>query len=58
VRGEAYTEFWWCNPRESDHLGDPDLDGRMIIKWVFRKWEVGVWTRSSWLSTGTGGGHL
>ena len=44
--------------RERDHLGDPDLDGRIILKWIFRKWDVGVWTGPSWLRIGTGGGHL
>jgi len=34
------------------------VDGRIILRWVFRKWDVGVWTGSSWLSIGTGGGHL
>ena len=29
-RGEAYTGFWWENLRERDHLGDPDVDGRII----------------------------
>ena len=41
-----------------DHLGDPDVDRRIILRWVFRKWDVGVWTGSSWLRIGTGGGHL
>jgi hypothetical protein len=40
-----------------NHLGDPGVD-RRIIKWVFRKWDVGAWTGSCWLSIGTGGGHL
>jgi len=38
------------------HLGDPGVDGR--IRWIFRKWDVGVWTGSSWLKIGTGGGYL
>jgi len=25
-------------------LGDPDVDGRIILRWTFRKWDVGVWT--------------
>jgi len=29
-RGEAYTGFWWGNLKERDHLGHPDLDGRII----------------------------
>jgi hypothetical protein len=28
------------------------------IKWIFRKWEVGIWTGLSWLRIDTGGGHL
>jgi hypothetical protein len=28
------------------------------IKGIFRKWDVGAWTGSSWLRTGTGSGHL
>jgi len=44
--------------RERDHLGDPDVDGRTILRWIFRKWEVGVWTGWSCLRVGTGGGHL
>jgi len=45
-------------PEGKDHLGDSGLDWRIILKLIFRKWEVGVWTRSSWLRIGTGGGHL
>jgi len=48
--------FWWGNLRERDHLGDPGVDGRTILKWIFRKWDVGVWTGSSWFRIGTGGG--
>ena len=39
-RGEAYTGFWWGNLKERDHLGDPDVDGR-ILRWIFRKWDAG-----------------
>ena len=41
-----------------DHLGDPGLNRRIILKWIFRKRFVGLWTGSSWLGIGTGGGHL
>jgi hypothetical protein len=34
------------------------VDGRIILRWIFRKWDVGVWTGSIWLKIGTGGGQL
>jgi len=40
-RGEAYTGFWLGNLTERDHMGDPDVDGRIILRWIFRKWGVG-----------------
>ena len=45
-------------PKGRGHLRDTGIDGRIIIRWIFRKWNVGVWTGSSWLRIGTGGGHL
>jgi len=54
-RVEVYTGFWWGNLKERERLGDPDVDGRLILKWIFRKWVVGAWTGSSWLRIGTGG---
>jgi len=38
-------------------LGDPGVDGRIILRWIFWN-DLGVWTGSSWLRIGTGGGHL
>jgi hypothetical protein len=57
-RGEVHTGFWWGNLRVRDHLEDPGVDGRIILRWFFRKWDVGAWTRLIWLQTGTGGRHL
>ena len=39
-RGKAYIGFWWGNLRERDHLGDPGVVGRIILRWIFRKWDV------------------
>ena len=57
-RREVCTGFWWGNLGARDHCGDPYLEGRIILRWIFRKWDVGVWTGSSWLRIGTGGGHF
>jgi len=57
-RGEAYTGFWWGNLRERDHLGDPGVNRRIILRWIFRKFDVGARTGLIWLVIGTGGGHL
>ena len=57
-KGEVCTRFWWVNLRERDHCGDQDVDGRIILRWIFRKWEVVVGTGWGWLRIGTGGGHL
>jgi len=49
--------FGW-ETRGRDHLGDPDVDGRIKLRRISRNEDVGVWTGSSWLRIGTGGGHL
>jgi hypothetical protein len=47
------------NPqRERDHLVHPGIDGRIILRRIFRNWDVGVWTGLSWLRIQTGGGNL
>ena len=42
-RREACTEFWWGNLRERELSGEPGVDGKIILRWIFRKWEVWVW---------------
>ena len=45
-------------PEGKRPLGRPRRRWEDNIKMDFRKWDVGVWTGSSWLRIGTGGGHL
>jgi hypothetical protein len=54
----SVIRFRWGNLRERDHWGDPGVDGRIILGWIFRKWDVGVWNGVGWLRGKTGGGHL
>jgi len=55
---EVYTGFGWGNLRESDHLEDQDVDGRVILRWILRKGDVRAWTGSICLRIGTGGRPL
>ena len=32
-----HTGFWWGNLKERDHLDDPGVDMRIILRWIFRK---------------------
>ena len=51
-------DFGGGTSKERDHLGDPSVDGRIILRWIFSKWDVGAWTGSTWPRTGTCGGRL
>jgi len=69
-----HTGFWWGNLRERHHLEDSGLDGRIILRWTFRMWNVGgmewidlvqdrdrwqaVVNGLIWFRTGTGGRQL
>ena len=57
-KGEVCTRFRWGNLMERDHWGDQNVDGRIILRWILRKWEGFVGTGWSWLRIGTGGGRL
>jgi len=41
VERRAVYRVWWENLRERDHLGDPGVDGRIILRLIFRKWDMG-----------------
>ena len=55
-RGIYRVSVW--KPEGKEHLGDPGVDGRIILRWNLRTLDVGVWTGSSWFTVGTGGVHL
>jgi hypothetical protein len=46
------------NLKKIDHLEEPGADGRIILRWIFRKWYVMAWTGSIWLRIGRGDRHL
>jgi len=35
----VHLGFWWGNVRERDHLEDPGVGGRLILKLMFKKWD-------------------
>ena len=68
---QTVTKRIWCsslkqrlvwfrmgNLRERDYLEDPGLDGRIILRWIFRKWEGVVGTGWTWFRIRTGGWRL
>ena len=46
------------NRREGNHWGDLGIDGWIILGWISRRWDVGIWTGLGWPRIGTGGGRL
>jgi len=44
-------------PEGREHLEDPGLAGRIILRWIFRTWDDGEWAGSIWLRIGTSDRH-
>ena len=49
---------WWGNRREGDHWGDLGVDGWIILGWISRRWNVGIWTGLGWSRIEKVGGCL
>jgi len=45
-------------PEGKNHFGDHGVDARIILSWIFRKCDVGIWTGSRLLRIGTNDGYL
>jgi len=45
-------------PEGKNHWGDLGIDGWIILGWISRRWDVGIWTGLGWSRLETGGGHL
>jgi hypothetical protein len=53
----VHIGFWWGDLREGHHLEDLNIDGRIILKRIFKKWDGEAQTGLLWLRIGTGVGH-
>jgi hypothetical protein len=51
-RGDVHTGYWWRNLRERDHLGNPGVDRRIIVRWILKKWNRELWIGLIWLRIG------
>jgi len=56
--GKGRIGFCWGNWREGDRWGDLGVDGSIILGWISRRWDVGIWTGLCWLRIETCGGRL
>jgi len=64
LKGSSYTATfcclgsWWGNGRKRDNWGDLGVDGWIMLRWISRRWDVGIWTGLGCPRIGTGGGRL
>ena len=54
----GFIGSWWGNRRERDLWGDLGVDGWIILGWISRRWDVGMWTGLGWPRTGASGRRL
>jgi hypothetical protein len=55
---EVCIGFWCGSLRERDRWGERGVDGRIMLGWIFKKWDVGVRSGLGWLRIGIGGGRV
>jgi hypothetical protein len=53
-----YAGVWWGNIKERDHLEGLVIGGRIILEWIFKKWDGEIWIGLIWLKIRTVGGRL
>jgi len=58
VRRRGVYRVLMGNLRQRAHLEDAGMDGKIILRSIFRKWDGVAWTGFIWLRIGTDGGHL
>jgi hypothetical protein len=51
------TGFWLGELKESHNLEDLGIDGRIVLKWIFKKWDEEPWTEFVWLRIKTSDRH-
>ena len=56
--GEGVCRVLVRKPEGRNHWGDLGVDGWIILGWISRRWDVGIWTGLGWIRTETGGGRL
>jgi len=57
-REEVHTQFWWEDVREREGLEGLVVDRRIILKYIFKRWDGEAWTEFVCLREGTDGGNL
>ena len=58
VRRGGCIGSWWGSRRERDHWGGLGVDGWIILGWISRRWDVGIWTELGGSRIEIGGGRL